>query len=339
MRIKKAAAFALVFLIFLSLFCSCKNSKEPFSSQRFVMDTTLSQKIYGEEDASAEVYTALLEWENIFSAYKEGSQIYKINNAGGKQTEVSRQTFDLVKKGIGYSQESEGLFDVSVYPLSSLWKEAIENKTLPDSAEVLDRKSRVDFSKITLDESTLSVTVPDGMGIDLGAIAKGAALAMAREIYKQKGVFGAICSLGNSAMLLYKNKGGEDFKIGLKNPFKDGQNELFATLSLSDCVLSTSGGYERYAEIDGKEYHHIVDTKTGYPANSDIASVTVIGQDGAFCDYMSTRLFVEGREKAIGLIEQNELSAVVVTYDKKVYLSKNLEDKIEITDSSFERIK
>ena len=339
MRIKKAAAFALVFLIFLSLFCSCKNSKEPFSSQNFVMDTTLSQKIYGEQDASAEVYTALLEWENIFSAYKEDSQIYSINNAGGKATKVSQHTFDLVKKGLEYSKKSDGLFDISVYPLSSLWKEAIENKALPDNAEVSDRKSRVDFSKITLDESTLSVTVPKGMGIDLGAIAKGAALEKVREIYEQKGISGAICSLGNSAMLLYKNKGGEDFKIGLKNPFKDGQNELFATLLLSDCVLSTSGGYERYAEIEGKAYHHIVDTKTGYPAKSDIASVTVIGQDGAFCDYMSTRLFVEGSEKAIELIEQNELSAVVVTHDKKVYLSKSLEDKIEMTDGSFERIK
>ena len=85
-------------------------------------------------------------------------------------------------------------------------------------------------------------------------------------------------------------------------------------------------------------YHHIIDTKTGYPAENDIASVTVVGSDGAFCDYMSTRLFVEGTDRAVKIIEQNGLDAVVVTNDKMVYVSKTLESQLEITDSSFERI-
>lgn len=338
MKIKKTFALMLVFLIVITAFCSCKNNNTPYSSQNYVMDTTLSQKIYSKSDISDKVYSALLEWENTFSAFKESSQIYGVNNAGGQSVSVSKQSFDLVKKGVEYSQESEGRFDISVYPLSSLWKQAIENKNLPDNDEVSDRKSKVDFSKITLDEANLKITVPEGMGLDLGAIAKGAALDTVREIYEQNGVSGAICSLGNSAMLLYGSKRGEDFKIGLKNPLKDAQNELFAALSLSDCVISTSGGYERYAEIEGKKYHHIIDTKTGYPAESDIASVTVVGQNGAFCDYMSTRLFVEGTERAIKTIEQNNLDAAIVTNNKKVYVSKTLESRFEITDGSFERI-
>ncbi len=337
MVIKKAAALALVFLIATAVFCSCKNNQAPFSSQNFVMDTTLSQKIYGETDISNKVYSALLEWENTFSAFKDDSQIYRVNTAGGKKTAVSKETFNLLKKGIEYSKESEGLFDISVYPLSSLWKEAIESKTLPKNADVLSQKSKVDYTKIVLDGENLGVTVPNGMGLDLGAIAKGAALNAVRELYKESGVSGAICSLGNSAMLVYGSKLGEDFKIGLRNPFKNAESSLFATLLLSDCVVSTSGGYERYAEIEGEEYHHIINTKTGYPAESDIASVTVVGQDGAFCDYMSTRLFLEGIERALELIEQRELSAVIVTNDKKVYVSKSLEERIEITDSSFER--
>ena len=339
MRIKKATALMLVFLVAIAVLCSCKIKSKPFSSQSFIMDTTLSQKIYGKNDPSSKVYSALSEWENVFSAFKEGTQIYAINTAAGKETQVSKEAFDLVEKAIGYSRESNGVFDVSVYTLSSLWKEAIENKKLPDDTIVLDRKSKVDFSKISLDRENLSVTVPKDMGIDLGAIAKGAALNIVRDIYKENGVFGAICSIGSSAMLLFGNKDGEDFKIGLKNPLKNAEDDLFGTLAISDCMISTSGGYERYTQIDGKQYHHIVDTKTGYPAKNDIASVTVLGQDGAFCDYMSTRLFLEGYERAVELIEQDGVSAVVVTNNKKVYISKDLEERIEITDNSFERIK
>ncbi len=338
MRIKKAVALMLVLVSITSL-CSCKSSKAAFSSQNIVMDTTLSQKIYGESDVSGKVFAALSEWESRFSAFKEGSDIHKINNANGKAVSVSEQTFELVKKGAEYSKQSEGIFDISVYPLSRLWKDAIRDKKLADEKDILSAKSQVNFEKILLDSKENSVQIPKGMGLDLGAIAKGAALNAVREIYEQSGASGAICSLGSSAMLLYKNKGGEDFRIGLKNPFEANEGELFATLSLSDCVISTSGGYERCAEIYGKRYHHIIDTKTGYPAESDIASVTVVGQDGAFCDYMSTRLFLEGSQRAVEIVEQQDICAVIVTENKKVYVSKNLQDKIKITDSSFERIK
>ena len=337
MRIKKAVALMLV-LILITFLCSCKNSKAAFSSQNVVMDTTLSQKTYGESDVSGKVFTALSEWESRLSAFKDGSEIHRINNANGKAVSVSEQTFQLVKKAVEYSKQSEGSFDISVYPLSSLWKDAIRDKKLADQKDILSAKTQVDFSKIVLDSKQNSIQIPKGMGLDLGAIAKGAALNAVREIYEESGVSGAICSLGSSAMLLYKNKGGEDFRIGLKNPFEANKGELFATLSLSDCVISTSGGYERCTEIDGKQYHHIIATKTGYPAESDIASVTVVGQDGAFCDYMSTRLFLEGFEKAAEIVEQNDICAVIVTENKKVYVSKNLENKFKITDSSFERI-
>ncbi|MBQ7800120.1 MAG: FAD:protein FMN transferase [Oscillospiraceae bacterium] len=338
MKAKKTLALSLVFLMILIGFCSCTKDEEPISSQQFVMDTVLTQKLYSSKDASDEVYEALSELENRLSAFKEGSEIYKINNADGKSTTLSKDTFELVEKSAAFAKESEYLFDISVYPLSRLWKSAIENGKLPEKNEVLSAKSLVGTQKITLDKENLSITLQKGMGLDLGAVAKGAALEKVRKIYEQKGVSGAICSLGNSAMLLFGNKAGEDFKIGLKNPLENADGKLFATLLLSDCIVSTSGGYERFVEIEGKKYHHIIDTKTGYPAENNIASVTVVGSDGAFCDYMSTRLFLEGFENSVKLIEQNEIAAVVVTNDKKVYVSKSLEEKIEITDSSFERI-
>ncbi len=339
MKIKKTFALMLVFLIVIIAFCSCiKNKNAPLSSQHYVMDTVLSQKIYSSPDVSDEVYNALQAEENRLSAFKEGSEIYAVNNANGAAVSVSKETFELIEKSLSFAKQSEYVFDISVYPLSSLWKEAIESGRLPSKSAVSAARALVDGKKVVLDKQNLSITLPENMGLDLGAIAKGAALEKVREIYEQNGVSGAICSLGNSAMLLFGSKAGDDFKIGLRSPFKADAAQTFATLSLRDCVISTSGGYERYTEIDGKMYHHIIDTKTGYPAENDIASVTVVGSDGAFCDYMSTRLFLEGTEQAVKLIEQNGISAVVVTNDKKVYVSKSLEEKIEITDSSFERI-
>ena len=329
----------LVFLIVMTVFCSCtKNKNTPISSQHYVMDTVLSQKIYSSADVSDKAYKALQDEENRLSAFKEGSEIYAINNASGKSVSVSKETFELIERSVSFAKESGYLFDVSVYPLSRLWKDAIESGKLPEKSAVSSAKALVDGNKITLDKQNLSITLPENMGLDLGAIAKGAALENVREIYEQNGVSGAICSLGNSAMLLFGNKAGEDFKIGLRSPFKAETAQTFATLSLRDCVISTSGGYERYTEIDGKTYHHIIDTKTGYPAESDIASVTVVGSDGAFCDYMSTRLFVDGFNNAIKIIEQNNLDAVVVTNDEKVYVSKTLESRFELLDGSFERI-
>lgn len=338
MKNKKTPAVMLVFLTLLLFLCSCTKNKKTISSQDFVMDTVLTQKIYSSSDVSDEVYSALKQEEDRLSAFKEGSEIHSINNANGKSTVVSKETFELIERSVKYAEESRYLFDVSIYPLSSIWKEAIESDKLPEESAVSAAKALVDAREIHLDKQSFSITLSENMGIDLGAIAKGAALEKAREIYKQNSVSGAICSLGNSAMLLFGKKAGEDFKIGLKNPFENAEGKLFATLLLSDCIISTSGGYERYTEIEGKRYHHIIDTQTGYPAESDIASVTVVGSDGAFCDYMSTRLFVEGFNNAVEVIEQKKISAVIVTQDKKVYVSKTLEDKIEITDSSFERI-
>ncbi len=339
MKIKKTVALSLVFLIVMSSFCSCaKNENAPVSSQHYVMDTVLIQKIYSSPDVSEEVFKALQDEENRLSAFKEGSEVYAVNNANGAVVSVSKETFELIEKSASFAKESDYLFDVSVYPLSSLWKEVIESGKLPEKSAVSAAKALVDGRKVVLDKQNLSITLPENMGLDLGAIAKGAALESVREIYEQNGVLSAICSLGNSAMLLFGSKAGEDFKIGLHSPFKEQTAQTFATLSLRDCVISTSGGYERYTEIDGKMYHHIIDTKTGYPAESDIASVTVVGSDGAFCDYMSTRLFVEGAERAVKIIEQSNLDAVVVTNDKKVYVSKTLESRFEITDGSFERI-
>ena len=335
---------ALVLLIsFVLGFCAgcTDNSDEIFSAQDFVMDTILSQKIYFYQNnaqiPAGEVLSLLKTQEKLFSAFDEDSEIYKVNSSAGKPVCVSENTFELVEKSLGFCKESKGVFDVSVLALSSLWKTAIDSQKLPSDSEISAKRQLVDFNKITLDAENLSITVPSGMGLDLGAVAKGYVLNEIKAVYREYSVYDAICSIGSSAMLLWGDKAGEGYKIGLKNPFEKNGTQSFATLKLENCAVSTSGGYERYAEIDGKMYHHIIDVKTGKPSLSDIASVTVVSDDGVFCDYMSTRLFVEGFETAQKTVLNENVSAVIVTQDKKVFVSDTLSEKIEITDSEFER--
>lgn len=337
---KKIMAVLSSFFVLTALVGCTKEQNTPFKMQDFVMDTTLTQTIYSQnaKEISAEVLEALKESDKRLSAFNDESEISQINSAKGRGTSVSEGTFELIKKSLEFCEKSEGVFDISVFPLSRIWKDAINDGTLPDNEQILNALSLVDYRKIELNEEKSSVKLAENMALDLGAVAKGAALSRIYEIYKENSVSGAICSIGNSAMLIYKNKGGQPFKIGLRNPFENGQNSLFAAVSLENCTVSTSGGYERYAEIDGEKYHHILDTKTGYPAKNSMASATVIASDGAESDFLSTRLFVLGFEKAKEVCEKENISAVLVSTDKKVYVSLSLNDRIEITDKSFERI-
>ncbi|MBE6788872.1 MAG: FAD:protein FMN transferase [Ruminococcaceae bacterium] len=338
---KTLAVISSFFILFTLVGCQMNNSR-PFSKQDFVMDTVLTQIIYPGNDLDAEIAQEALEIlkkaEKKLSAFDENSEISRVNASEGKSVEVSQETFEIVKSALEYARQSDFLFDISVLPVSSIWKTAIKDQKLPDDSKIQSAKKLVDGSKIVLDEEKRSITLEKGMGIDLGACAKGAALASVKKLYDEKEVSGAICSLGGSAMLLYGNKNGQDFKIGLKNPFDSKAQESFAILSLSDCVVSTSGGYERFAEINGEIYHHIIDIKTGYPAKNDVAFATVVGSDGVFCDYMSTRLFLEGFENACALAQKNEIAAVIVSQDKKVFVSNSLSHRLEIADGSFERI-
>lgn len=340
----QGARWLLLSLCVLLLLSGCGQKKAAFSARDFVMDTLLTQQLYGADQESAEaaaraVVAALKEQENRLSAFSDKSEIGQINRAQGEPVVVSRETFALIQRALTYSLESAGCFDVTVYPLSRLWKQTLSDGVLPSEAAVKKAREQVNFRAVRLDESKKTVTLPAGAGLDLGAVAKGAALESARACYKEAGVNGAVCSLGGSAMLVMGQKpDGSAFRIGLRNPFSQDSTDFFAVLPVRDRVLSTSGTYERCREIDGYLVHHILDPSTGKPAESDLASVTVLGQDGAACDFLSTRLFLAGFSRAKELVKQQGLSAVLVSQDRRVFVTEDLVSDFSLVDKTFERI-
>lgn len=338
--LKKAAAFFCVASIMLLCF-GCSASARLYEKQDYLMDTLLTQKLYGKEKSEQIAQKAsdlIQKREKQFSAFESTSELYKINQSAGTAVSVSKETVAFLTSALKLSKIQGDGFDISVLPLSSLWKKAISDSKLPDADEIEKAASLVDDTKIIIDEENNTVTIPKETGIDLGALLKGAVLSDVAEIYEQNGVSGAICSLGSSAMLLYGRKpDGTAFQIGLRDPF-GAAFEHFAVLSLENCVLSTSGSYERFAEINGKTYHHIIDPRTGLPADTDIASVTVVSQDGIFSDYLSTVLFMQGFEKAANTARQNGYEVVIVSRDKKVFVSDSLLNCFQLTAEGYEKV-
>lgn len=189
----------------------------------------------------------------------------------------------------------------------------------------------VDYTKIQYDKSTGNVTIPDGMTIDLGSIAKGYAGQQAAQLLRDKGVTSAILNLGGNVQTVGSKPDGSPWQVAVKSP--TGDNEPMMVLSITDQAVVTSGGYERYFEQDGQTYWHIMDPATGKPAHSGLLSVTVVGDNGGICDGLSTSLFVMGLEKGAELWSENEgFEAIFVTDSNEVYVTEGLKDKFALTE-------
>lgn len=329
------AALLLALLLFGRWY---EEGRASSSSTDFLMNTFVSQTVYGphREEAIAAVVERLRQFESVYSLYKDGSQIEAINqNAGIAPVEVDAEVFTLIARAKALSEESGGAFDITVAPLSLLWDITGKNPRVPAQGEIDQALALVDYRDILLDEERGTVMLRrPGQKLDLGAIAKGYACAVAGQVYQQQGVESAVLSIGGNVYTVGHQPGGKPFDIGVSAPVKD-RTELLGTLHADGMVISTSGAYERYFEVDGQRYHHIFDPATGWPAQSDLLSVTVISEDGALADAMSTALFVEGLSGVKENLDREEFSLLAVDATGAVYLSDNIRDDFVLTDENY----
>lgn len=209
--------------------------------------------------------------------------------------EVSQRTFDLLQRAKELSEQSDGAFDITIAPVVELWGITSDHPHVPTDEELAQAMALMGLEDLVLDEEacTVYLTRP-GMAIDLGGIAKGWTADQLREYARELGAERGYVSLGGNLMIIGERPDGDPFKFGLRDPQGDASTYL-GTVTLEDgCTMATTGGYERYFEEDGIRYHHVLDPRTGYPADSDLLSVAVISKDGTLADYLSTTLFVPG---------------------------------------------
>ena len=260
--------------------------------------------------------------ENIISRRREGSELYRLNSEykpGKAYTGLSDELYSVISLSLAISADCEGAFDISVRPLSGLW--GIEEKTteefaVPSESEIAEALSLVGYNHVSVAENSVTLDI-SGMELDLGACGKGYALDRVKSALDEAGAGGAVVSCGGS-ILVYGDKGdGNGFKVGIRDPFKEDGSVTgyleFAPGSMR--FVSTSGDYEKYIEKDGARYHHILDTRTGRPADSGLSSVTVIAENGLVSDALSTACFVLGEEKSKPLLEKYGCEAVFIAKD------------------------
>ncbi len=294
----------LAVLIALMLMCGCANaqSTKPLARQGFMLDTVISISLYDNQDEAIldGAFALCEEYEQLFSRTISTSDVYRINHSDGAPVEVSDATAELLCIALEYARLSGGAFDPTIEPLVTLWDIMADEPHVPDADAISAALARVDWTKVSVDGNV--VTLQAGMGLDLGGIAKGYIADKLREYLSENGVDSALINLGGNVLTLGGKPDGSNFTIGVQKPF--GQNsDILGACRLKGMSVVTSGIYERYFVEDDRLYHHILDTKTGYPVENELYSVTIISPTSTDGDALSTICFALGSEDGMALIE------------------------------------
>lgn len=319
--------------VVLSSGCSLESK---YDCEFFAMDTVMTINAYGTKSESAvkAAQNEINRLDKLLSVQKENSEIFKLNQS--KKMTVSEDTLTLITRSKGIYTLTDGKFDITCEPLIREWGfySGLENK-VPSQKAIETALEGVGAEHIKIKDST--VTLDKNSSLDLGGIAKGYASHKAAEILKEYGVTSALMSLGGNVRAVGSKPDGESWSVAVTDP--DDNSKSIGTLKISGKAVVTSGGYQRYFEENGQTYHHIIDTKTGYPADSGLKSVTVVSSDDTLADALSTSLFVMGLEKSGKFYSENSslFGAVFITDKGEIYVTDNLKDSF-MSEQGFEVI-
>lgn len=303
------------------------------SRESFAMNTLIRMTFYTKDDKILdEAYSLLHELDFSLSMYNPSSDISRINSqAGIARVKVPSAVAEVVMDSLRLYDLTDGVFNPLIGVVTRLWKINRADNTVP-SSEDLD--AVLGLSEIdNLDVSDDAVFLKSkGCVLDLGGIAKGYASKKIADFVKDRGVSSGLIDLGGNIYAVGKKPDGESWRIGVRNPLNPaGAPEL--ALTVEDCGVITSGGYERFKEIDGKRYTHFFDPKTGESVMSDVLSVTVVTPDGSLGDGLATAFMIAGFEKSAGLLaKMPDAPGVIFIREKdgvpEVLASLSLKDKI-----------
>lgn len=296
--------------------------------QDFLMNTVVEQKIFG--DVSVDVYKKAVDevrrLENMMSFFIADSEISKLNRMAGKgNIHISPEVMYVLKKAYEFSEMSHGAFDITLAPVIDLWRHTGKFFKLPDKREITELMKYVGYKYIKVDEgSAMAGLEKQGCAIDLGGIGKGYAADVCIDLYKSMNIMSAFINFGGNVKTLGKKPDGSDWVVGIQCPDKK-RGSKFGVVLVSNKSVVTSGAYERCFSVDGIRYHHILDYRTGWPSDSELESVTLVCENSTKADILSTAVFVLGLEEGLELIKKfDEVDAVFVTKDKKIYLTKGI---------------
>lgn len=315
-------------------------STTPLSRTTYALGTVITISLYDNQseailDLAVEKLAKL---EDTLSINKTGTLIDEINLSAGKNpVVVDKTTYEVVEKALSYSALTDGAFDITIGPIVKLWNIGFPEARVPSEAEILHTLPLVDYHNVVLNpEDTSIYLTKEGMSLDLGGIGKGYAADEVATLLREQGVNHAIIDLGGNLYTLGNKPGDKPWTIGVQDPFNP-RGEIIGTLQTENQSIVTSGIYERYLEDEtGNTYHHILNPKTGYPFDNEIAGVTIISDTSIDGDALSTSVFALGLENGLTFIENmNSVEAIFITKDSEVYTSSGLKDNFTLTNEAF----
>ena len=324
---KRVSRILLFLLLSVILLVSCKPKPvDPKSQTRLLLGTVCTITLYDKSDNTEFdlAFDRIDEIERLMSSHLDDSELARVNQASGIQpVVVSGETFAVIKLALEIAELSGGAFDPTIGPLVKLWDISGANN-VPEDGEIQSLLPLVDYKLVVLDEGASSVYLPiQGMALDLGGIAKGWAADEAGKVLSgHKG----IVNLGGNVLVLDSKPDESPWRIGIQDP-DTSRGSYIGIVELVDQTLVTSGPYERFFEHEGKIYHHILDTKTGYPVASPLTSVSIITDRSVIADGLSTAVYALGLEKGLELIDRLDgVEAIFLTKDRSVYASEGILD-------------
>ena len=285
--------------------CSSLNEKEELVSDTgFYFDTVIQISIVHEDAKSLleDCFSMCGELEDTFSKTRASSELYQVNHRTENEVIISDDLAYVISLGLKYGDLTDGAFDITICPLSDLWDFKSEEPVVPEDAAIQEALEKVDYRKVHLNGSILTFE-QDGIMLDLGGIAKGYAADRIKEYLISEGVESGYINLGGNVQTIGKKTNGECWNIGIQEPFTD-RGTVLSTVEVEDQSVVSSGIYERYFEIDETLYYHVLDPKTGYPVKTDLDQVTVVCDESALGDVISTSCLLLGEEQAEKFIEE-----------------------------------
>lgn len=310
----------------------CSSPVARYSAMDTAMGTVVRQSVYARSDKitdGVEEIIDRLEQETLSWRIAD-SEIARINALAGSGTsvEVSNKLNEDLIILLDVAEKSGGAFDFTIGSVVRLWNidawaagGNVEG-SLPTQEEIVQALACTGYEKVSLENGR--ICLPARMSLDLGSVGKGIACDRIADYLEAQKVQGAVISVGGSILTFGSKPDGSPWQVGIVDP--QDTSSLIGTLSLTGqwCV-STSGDYERYVEVEGRRYHHILDPATGYPANSGVHSVTILCKSGILSDALSTACFVLGEEKGMALAESYGAEALFVDMQGKIVMTEGMQ--------------
>ena len=309
-----------VFTLFivLSMLCGCsslKNSSQDF----FAMDTFMNISVWSSSKSDADTILSntqkkVNELSNRLSRQISSSSIAKLNSANGEPVTLDDDAYNALKQAVELAKFTNGAFDPTTAVLSDLWGIGTDSPSVPNDEQINETLTHVGYENIVFLEDN-QVKLLNGAQVDLGGIGKGYVTDLVTKDISTP----ILASLGGNIGAYGENPNSDNglWSIGLADP--DNNSSYIASIKIKDLSIVTSGDYERYFEQDGVRYHHIFDPKTGYPAQNELRAVTVIDRNSTRADALTTALFVMGLDEGIKFCKDNDINAVFITKEHKIY--------------------